>query len=242
MIPPWHEGDYRKNSLLTHNARLENIDSSKLYSGPLRNGQRCVVVCEGYYEWKAGKSKKDRKQPYYIYATQEKGVRADDPSTWKDEWSDEDGWKGLKTLKMAGIFNRFKTVEGKVIYSCSIITIEANSVLSWLHHRAPVFLQNEEDTQVWLNEKLSLSEAVDKLNKLTLSEGDLSWHTVSTVVNNVLCKSEDCRKEAKEKKKNDPCSLLASWLKKGSAEAAKRKSIKNENDDDEISEKLSKKE
>lgn len=97
----------------THNARLENIKSSKLYNPPLRKGQRCIVVCEGYYEWKAGKSKKE-KQPYYIYAGQEKGVRADDCSTWKDEWSEESGWKGFKVLKMAGIFNTFKTEDVRI--------------------------------------------------------------------------------------------------------------------------------
>lgn len=74
------------------------------------------MLCEGYYEWKAGKTKKDSKQPYYIYATQEKGVRADDPSTWKDEWSEETGWKGFKLLKMAGIFNTFKTEEVNSTY------------------------------------------------------------------------------------------------------------------------------
>lgn len=51
--------------------------------------------------------------------------------------------------------------------------------------------------QIWLNEKLTIDEVVDKLNKLTLSDGDLNWHTVSTLVNNVLCKNEDCRKEKK---------------------------------------------
>lgn len=51
--------------------------------------------------------------------------------------------------------------------------------------------------QIWLNEKLTIDEVVDKLNKLTISDGDLNWHTVSTLVNNVLCKNEDCRKEKK---------------------------------------------
>ncbi|XP_017764375.1 PREDICTED: embryonic stem cell-specific 5-hydroxymethylcytosine-binding protein isoform X2 [Eufriesea mexicana] len=204
MIPPWNEGNYKKHNLSTHNARLENIKNSKLYNPPLRKGYRCIVLCEGYYEWKAGKTKKDPKQPYYIYATQEKGVKADDSSTWNDEWSEESGWKGYKLLQMAGIFNTFKTTEGKTIYSCTIITTESNSVLSWLHNRIPVFLNKEEDIQIWLNGELSVAEAVDRLNKLTLSDGDLSWHTVSTLVNNVLCKSEDCRKEKKAIEKKQP--------------------------------------
>ncbi|CAK9797589.1 Abasic site processing protein HMCES [Anthophora quadrimaculata] len=234
MIPPWHEGDYRRHNLSTHNARLENLKSSKLYSPPLRKGLRCIVVCEGYYEWKAGKTKKDPKQPYYIYAAQEKGVKADDPTTWRDEWSEESGWKGPKVLKMAGIFNKFKTAEGKTIYSCTIITTKSNNVLSWLHDRVPVFLNTEQDSQVWLNGELSVAEAVTKLNKLTLSDGDLSWYTVSTMVNSVLCKNVDCRKEIKPtaEKKSNPTSFMASWLKRVSAESAKRKSTETEKNDD----------
>ncbi|XP_015429793.1 PREDICTED: embryonic stem cell-specific 5-hydroxymethylcytosine-binding protein [Dufourea novaeangliae] len=232
MIPPWHEGDYRKHTMSTHNARLENLKTSTMYAPPLRKGYRCIVVCEGYYEWKAGKTKKEAKQPYYIYATQEKGVRMDDPITWKDEWSEESGWKGIKVLKMAGIFNRFKTGEGKTIYSCTIVTTDSKNSLSSLHNRVPVFLKTEEDTHVWLNEDLSLAQAVDRLSKATVSEGDLSWHTVSTLVNNVTHKSEDCRKETKavEEKKSNPNSFMASWLNKGTAASAKRKSINTDDD------------
>lgn len=65
-------------------------------------------------------------------------------------------------------------------------------ILQWIYLFIFFFL-----LQIWLNEKLTIDEVVDKLNKLTLSDGDLNWHTVSTLVNNVLCKNEDCRKEKK---------------------------------------------
>ncbi|XP_076623562.1 abasic site processing protein HMCES-like [Colletes latitarsis] len=231
VIPPWHEGDYKKSNMATHNARLENLRNSKLYAPLLHRGQRCIVICEGYYEWKAGNTKKDAKQPYYIYAAQEKGVRADDPTTWKDEWS-EDGWKGFKVLKMAGIFNKYKTAEGKTIYSCTIVTTDSNNVLSWLHNREPVFLNTEEASQIWLKKELSVAQAVELLKNTTLTVGDLSWYTVSTLVNNVYHKDDACRKETKniEGKKNNPNTFMASWLKKGSAESAKRKSTNTDDD------------
>lgn len=107
------QGDYKKRSdkLSTHNGRLESIQTSKLYSPSLQKRRRCIVICEGFYEWKAGANNKSPKQPYYIYVAQDKGIKADDPATWTNEFSETDGWKGLNVLKLAGIFGAFTTDE-----------------------------------------------------------------------------------------------------------------------------------
>lgn len=107
------QGDYKKrvDKLSTHNGRLESIQTSKLYSTSLRNRQRCIVICEGFYEWKAGINNKSPKQPYYIYATQDKGIKADDPATWGNDFTKLNGWKGFKVLKLAGIFGTYETEE-----------------------------------------------------------------------------------------------------------------------------------
>lgn len=96
----------------THNARLEGLSASKLYSHPLSLGQRCVIVCDGYYEWKTtGKKTKGVKQPYFIYAKQDSEVKIEDRKTWRNEWSQEDGWNGIKLLKIAGIFDSWLSEE-----------------------------------------------------------------------------------------------------------------------------------
>lgn len=77
----------------------------------MQKQQRCIVVCEGFYEWKSGTDNKLLKQPYYIYATQDKDIKADDRATWVNEFSERDGWKGFKVLKLAGIFGIYKTEE-----------------------------------------------------------------------------------------------------------------------------------
>lgn len=69
------------------------------------------MICEGFYEWKAGMNNKSPKQPYYIYATQEKDIKVDDPATWGNEFTELDGWKGFKVLKLAGIFGTYETEE-----------------------------------------------------------------------------------------------------------------------------------
>ena len=48
MIPPWFRGpDPTKHGLSTNNARLENLEESKLYKPALMQGNRCVVICDG---------------------------------------------------------------------------------------------------------------------------------------------------------------------------------------------------
>lgn len=75
------------------------------------------MICDGFYEWKASADNKSPKQPYYIYAAQDKGVRSDDPTTWANEFSKTDGWKGFKVLKLAGIFGTFTTEEVSSLFS-----------------------------------------------------------------------------------------------------------------------------
>merc|ERR1719342_598072 len=63
MIPPWHPGpDAKSHGLSTNNCRLESVISSKLYS-PCLNSRRCVIVCEGFYEWLRQGSEK---QPFLV--------------------------------------------------------------------------------------------------------------------------------------------------------------------------------
>lgn len=89
---------------------MENIQTSAIYSPSLKKQQRCIIVCEGFFEWKSGSDSK-HKQPYYIYTNQDKDVKADDPTTWVNEFSETDGWKGFKVLKLAGIFGIHRTEE-----------------------------------------------------------------------------------------------------------------------------------
>lgn len=140
MIPRWHkvahsqllqlnrhfikqhsslfQGDFKKHGMTTHNARFEGLTASKLYSHPLNVGQRCAIVCDGYYEWKTtGENKKGAKQPYFIYAKQREGFKIAERKSWEDQWSQEEGWKGIKVLKLAGIFDSWLSPEVRTINS-----------------------------------------------------------------------------------------------------------------------------
>ncbi|KER30536.1 hypothetical protein T265_03021 [Opisthorchis viverrini] len=86
-------------SFATSNARIESLLQKPTYGSSMRQGKRCVVLAQGFYEWKTTDG---RKQPYYVYPSDPKkllmmaGVFAfheqkqvvlttdDDVNTWLD--------------------------------------------------------------------------------------------------------------------------------------------------------------
>jgi len=211
LVPAWFQGtDPKKTGLTTNNARLENIQESKLYSPHLKAGRRCVVICDGFYEWKAPKEgqKGGGKQPYLLYADQNGSQRelcdAAKCTLKQDVEEDSGEWKGPKVLMMAGIYSIWKGKEGEEpLLSYSIITREANSVISWLHHRVPAVLADADAAQCWLDGELSSEEALKKAMK-PLTKGQLHWHPVDKDVGNVknqgeeICKEVELDKEGKQ--------------------------------------------
>jgi len=83
---------------------------SKLFKEPMTTGRRCVVVCDGFYEWQTTKKDKNR-QPYFVFSPQKEGIKIDASNTWGTSWSGENGWTGPKLLQMAALYNTWKSPE-----------------------------------------------------------------------------------------------------------------------------------
>jgi hypothetical protein len=103
------QGEAKSHGLSTNNCRLEGLLDSKLYKPVLNKRKLCVIVCQGFYEWKTvgADSKTKKKQPYLIFSGQDgDNVKVSDESSWNNaDWSEEEGWKGPKILKMAGLYD-----------------------------------------------------------------------------------------------------------------------------------------
>ena len=159
LIPNWAKEPQMK--LNTINARVEGVEGSPVYRQALHR-TRCIVPASGYYEWKAGTSPK---QPYYIY-----------PSERGDLFA------------MAGLWDRWTAPDGSSIDSFTILTTQANSAISPVHHRMPVLLR-EEEISLWLGESLVPVETLRTLMKPC--DPDLvQMHAVSPIVNKVSHDSE----------------------------------------------------
>jgi len=70
LTPAWHKDDPYKIPFETNNCRVEGMLEKKTYKVPLHKGQRCVVLMDGFFEWKTSK---DGKQPYFFHFPQSEG-------------------------------------------------------------------------------------------------------------------------------------------------------------------------
>uniref|UniRef100_A0A1B6ICE6 Abasic site processing protein HMCES n=2 Tax=Homalodisca liturata TaxID=320908 RepID=A0A1B6ICE6_9HEMI len=225
MIPTWHKGDYKSHGLTTNNCRIESLMESRLYGKPLRNGQRCVIGCQGFYEWQTTKGKGQPKQPYFIKASQkcEAGPVEELDSWEKAMWDETAGWSGPQLLMMAGLFDVWTSPEGEQMFSFTIITMESNSSFSWLHHRIPAVLDSDEMVAKWLDHKqVSAVAAVRLLHPVT----SLTWHPVSMLVNNSRNKDNNCNKPIDLQKPKPVNKIMDSWLKRGALPSANATSPK----------------
>lgn len=221
MIPFWHDSslDYRKHGLTTNNCRLETMLESKLYKNAFHKGQRCVILCEGFYEWQTTDpkaTKASERAAYYIYVPQRDGIRIEDKETWTNSVND------LKLLRMAGLFDIWTNASGEQMYSYTVITFESDDKLNWLHHRSPAILENDEAVADWIDFK-RVTDIKYLVSLLKPAKG-LEWHRVSNLVNNARNKSDHCNKRlGSGSVGNTPKNkMMQSWLT-----VKKRKSEEN---------------
>lgn len=125
LIPFFARGEQPKYS--TINAMIEKLDSAPAWRGPWERGQRCIMPCAGFYEWKLMPD--GRKQPYYIKPANE------------------------ETFALAALWDKSITPAGEKILSCALITMPANELLRDIHntkYRMPAILQHEH-IETWLH-------------------------------------------------------------------------------------------
>lgn len=123
LIPAWAKDESIGSRMI--NARAETIAEKPSFKNLLRS-RRCLIVADGFYEWKAeGKEK----TPMYI--------------TLQDD----------RPFAFAGLWDLWKSPDGRQVESCTIITTEPNELMVSIHNRMPVILRPGayED---WLNPQL----------------------------------------------------------------------------------------
>lgn len=125
LIPFWAKNSNIKKSTL--NARIETLTEKPAFRNSVEN--RCLIIADGYYEWQWLDEKGKSKQKYLITSTEE------------------------NIFAFAGIYSNWQDpATGKKIGSYSILTTEANELMSEIHNnkqRMPVMLHHK-DHAAWL--------------------------------------------------------------------------------------------
>ena len=86
LIPHWAKDEKLQYS--TFNARSEDFTTKPAFRDAWKWGQRCLVVTDGFYEWKKLDAKGKDKQPYAIaMANDGQMVMAGLWAKWKDSKS-----------------------------------------------------------------------------------------------------------------------------------------------------------
>ena len=159
LIPNWATDASIGSKLI--NARAETLLEKPSFQH-LVPTQRCVVLADGYYEWKRSNS---RAIPYYICHPEK------------------------KILPMAGLWDIWKNISGENLFSYTIITTMSNSDLKEIHHRMPVILDNK-NIDPWIKvHNISVANAMSLLEPY---KNELKFHQVSTLVNSPRNNQIDC--------------------------------------------------
>jgi putative SOS response-associated peptidase YedK len=152
LIPFWAKDPAIGSRLI--NARSETIIEKPAFKNAFSK-RRCLVLADGFYEWKKGAGAKGRAQPYYFKRV--------------------DG----KPFAFAGLWEFWRSPEGEDVRSCTIITTEANGLVKPVHERMPVMLSGD-SLWAWLGEGQP-GELLDLLKPYP--EKEMACFPVSTLVN-----------------------------------------------------------
>ncbi|MFW9830431.1 MAG: SOS response-associated peptidase [Candidatus Thorarchaeota archaeon] len=139
LIPHWVKDLKTANNLRirTLNARAETLFEKPTFR-PLINKKRCIVLADGFFEWRHYKG---RTYPYYIQ------LQDQEPFAFAGLWND---WMNPATETPLRTY--------------SIITTQANTLLEQVHNkrkRMPVIL-HQADEKAWIDLQLT-REAIDHL-------------------------------------------------------------------------------
>jgi putative SOS response-associated peptidase YedK len=159
LIPNWATDSSIGSKLI--NARSETLLQKPSFQN-LVPSRRCVIISDGYFEWKRTSG---RSIPYYIYHSEN------------------------KLLPMAGLWDIWKNPSGENIFSYTVITTKPTPSIEEIHHRMPVILDSE-SIDLWIRVRnTTISDAIEVLKPY---DGPLTFHEVSRMVNSPKNNRPEC--------------------------------------------------
>jgi len=151
LIPPWAKDEKIGYKMI--NARAETVAEKPSFRKAFQK-QRCILPADSFYEWQR---KDGEKIPMRIKL------------------------KNDELFAIAGLWESWKSPDGKIIHTCTAITTEPNDLMKPIHDRMPVILRRE-DEAAWLDPQ---NIDVDFLGNMLqpFDERQMDAYSVSSAVN-----------------------------------------------------------
>lgn len=154
--------EIKSNHASMINARCETLSEKPSFRNTIKH-HRCLIPASGFFEWR---KEGDRKIPLYIHL------------------------KNDPLMTFAGLWESYKSKDGNVVESCSIVTTVSNGLIAPFHDRMPVILHPSE-FPLWLDRDMHDTTMLTMLYQPFPAEL-MTAYEVSTLVNNARNDSLDC--------------------------------------------------
>ncbi len=160
LVPFWAKEPSIGHKLI--NARAETVAEKPAFRKAFIR-QRCLVLADGFYEWKVeGKFKR----PHYFH------------------------FADNRPFAFAGLWEHWEKVPDRAVDSCAVITTAPNDLMEPIHNRMPVIL-HPEDYALWLDNSMHDSQYLLSLLQPYPSQ-EMQAYPVSPMVNNPLNDRPQC--------------------------------------------------
>jgi putative SOS response-associated peptidase YedK len=162
FVPFWAEDPSIGNRMI--NARAETISEKRSFARAFKN-RRCLIVADGFYEWK---KEGNIKIPFYFHL------------------------RSGKPFGFAGLYETWRSPEGKDLTTCTIITTEPNEIIKPVHNRMPSIIDRER-RETWLDNNIQNPEGLPFLLK-PFNSALMEGYEVSRKVNSFKINGPECIK------------------------------------------------
>jgi putative SOS response-associated peptidase YedK len=170
LVPSWASDP--NTGLKMINARVETAAEKPAFKMAMERF-RCLIIADGFYEWKKPGDGVSRKQPFWI-------TRADhEPFAFAGLWS---VWRPRSS---GGEIDR----DAPALRTCTILTTAANPTIAPLHDRMPIILARSQE-HGWLAHDTSAPELRALLAGLPAEETLAT--PVGTAVNDARYDGPEC--------------------------------------------------
>lgn len=160
LVPFWAKDE--KTAYKMINARAESLREKPAYR-KLFEKRRCLVLADGFYEWKKGGTVKI---PHRFVLGQG------------------------ELFAFAGLWDRWKKPDDSELHTFTIVTSEPNELVRSCHDRMPVILPRKHYAQ-WLDPSVTDTDRLHSLLR-PYPAGEMNGYPVSPLVNNPRNDTPDC--------------------------------------------------